>query len=95
MEGCNPINTPIESKARLLDYDGEDIVSPTIYKNLIKNLRYFTWIRPCILYGIDMVSRNIEKPTITHMKAMKKYYDTSKVVSTLCYFILTLTSLIL
>lgn len=42
MEGCNPINTPTKSKVRLLDYDGEDIVSTTIYKNLIKNLRYFT-----------------------------------------------------
>lgn len=42
MEGCNPINTPVESKIRLLDYDGEDIVSPTLYKNLNKNLRYFT-----------------------------------------------------
>lgn len=56
MEGCNPINTPVESTVRLLDYDGVDIVSSTVYKNLIKSLRYFTWIRPHILYGIDMVS---------------------------------------
>lgn len=42
MEGCNPINIPVESKVRLLDYDGVDMVSSTVNKNLIKSLRYFT-----------------------------------------------------
>jgi len=46
-------------------------VDPTIFRSLVGSLRYSTCTRPDILYGVGLVSRYMESPTITHSKAAK------------------------
>jgi hypothetical protein len=47
-------------------------VDPTIFKSLVGSLRYLTCTRPDILYGVGLVSRYMESPTMPHFKAAKR-----------------------
>jgi hypothetical protein len=48
-------------------------VDPTIFRSLVGSLRYLTCTRrPYILYGVRLVSRYMELPTITHFKVAKR-----------------------
>ncbi|KAK6156644.1 hypothetical protein DH2020_010892 [Rehmannia glutinosa] len=72
MDNCKPINTPVECGIKLSKYDGEEKVDPTLYKSLVGSLRYLTCTRPDILYATGVISRYMENPTTTHMKAAKR-----------------------
>ncbi|KAK6123269.1 hypothetical protein DH2020_042997 [Rehmannia glutinosa] len=72
MDNCKPINTPMECGIKLSKYDGEEKVDPTLYKSLVGSLRYLTCTRPDILYATGLISRYMENPTTTHMKAAKR-----------------------
>jgi chaperone required for assembly of F1-ATPase len=47
-------------------------VNPTLFKSLVRSLRYLTCIRPDILYGVGLVSRHMEASTMTHLKTAKR-----------------------
>lgn len=50
MKGCNLVNTPIESEVSLSCYDEADKINSTLYKSLVRRLRYLTCIRSDILH---------------------------------------------
>lgn len=56
MKGCNLVNTPIESEVSLSCYDEADKINSTLYKSLVRRLRYLTCIRSDILHVIGTVS---------------------------------------
>ncbi|XP_022883367.1 uncharacterized protein LOC111400170 [Olea europaea var. sylvestris] len=72
MSNCNPVNTPEECNIKLSRYDDGAKVDPTLFRSLVGSLRYLTCIRPDILFGVGLVSRCMEAPTTTHLKAAKK-----------------------
>lgn len=72
MSDCKPMNTPVECNIKLSKNDEGYLVDPTQYKSLVGSLRYLTCTRPDILYGVGLVSRFMESPTINHMKAAKR-----------------------
>ena len=45
---------------------------PHFSKSLVGSLRYLTSTRPDILFAVGVVSRFMEAPTFTHMKAVKR-----------------------
>jgi len=47
-------------------------VDSTIFRSSIENLRYLTCTKPDIFYGVGLVCRHMEAPTITHFKAAKR-----------------------
>ncbi|XP_022883572.1 uncharacterized protein LOC111400387 [Olea europaea var. sylvestris] len=70
MEDCKPLCTPIECGTKLSKNDeGEN---PTLFKSLVGSLRYLTCTRPDILFVVELISRYIETPTMTHMKVTKR-----------------------
>ncbi|XP_059638620.1 uncharacterized mitochondrial protein AtMg00810-like [Cornus florida] len=72
MEDCKLVNTPMEVGIKLSrDEDGET-VDPTFFKSLVGSLRYLTCTRLDILFVVGLVSRFMERPTITHFKAAKR-----------------------
>ncbi|GKV41705.1 hypothetical protein SLEP1_g49203 [Rubroshorea leprosula] len=71
MENCKPVSTPIACGTRLSKYD-ESPLDPSLHRSLVGNLRYLTCTRPDILYGVGLVSRYMEAPTLTHMKMTKR-----------------------
>jgi hypothetical protein len=72
MEYCNPVNILVESGIKLSHYDEGKVVDATLYRSLVGNLRYLTCTRPDITYGVDLVSRYMEEPKMTHWKTIKK-----------------------
>ncbi|XP_022871014.1 uncharacterized protein LOC111390238 [Olea europaea var. sylvestris] len=53
-------------------YDESMKVDPSLYRQLVGSLRYLTYTRPDILYGVGLVSRYIEAPTLTHLEIAKR-----------------------
>ena len=72
MDDCNPVSTPMECGAKLSKHEDGESVDPTLFKSLVGSLRYLTCTRPDILYAVGVVSRYMELPTTTHMKAAKR-----------------------
>ena len=73
MSDCKPVSTPMEVGIKLskVEEDSEN-VDPTMFKSLVGSLRYLTCTRPDILFAVGLVSRFMEKPTMSHMKAAKR-----------------------
>ena len=72
MANCKPISTPVECGAKLSKVDEREKVDPTYFKSLVGSLRYLTCTRPDILFGVGLVSRFMEEPTMTHLKTAKR-----------------------
>ncbi|WJX77089.1 hypothetical protein P8452_60430 [Trifolium repens] len=72
MDGCKPISTPMECGLKLSNFDGEEKVDAINFQSLVGSLRYLTCTRPDILYDTGFISRHMENPTITHLKAAKR-----------------------
>ena len=67
----NPVNTPMEIGIKLSRFDEGHIEDLTLFKSLVGSLRYLTCTRPDILFVVGVISRFMEAPTSTHMKAAK------------------------
>ncbi|PKU77377.1 putative mitochondrial protein [Dendrobium catenatum] len=77
MNDYKPISTPMECGGKLSKKENNEIVNPeivnpTFFKSLVGSLRYLTCTRPDILYAVGIVSRYMEVPTTTHLKAAKR-----------------------
>ncbi|XP_022895465.1 uncharacterized protein LOC111409681 [Olea europaea var. sylvestris] len=72
MEDCKPVCTPVECEIKLSKNDEGEKVNPTLFKSLVGSLRYLTCTRPDILFGVGLISRYMETPTMTHMKTAKR-----------------------
>ncbi|CAJ2640870.1 unnamed protein product [Trifolium pratense] len=72
MDDANPVSTPMECGIKLSKHEEGEIVDPSLFKSLVGSLRYLTCTRPDILYAVGVVSRYMEHPTTTHLKAAKR-----------------------
>lgn len=72
MEKCNSASTPVDCRNKLSKIDGEEKVNPTMFRRLVGKLRFLTCTRPDILYGVGVISRYMEDPTLSHMEAAKR-----------------------
>ena len=53
-------------------HDNEEKVNLTLFKSLVGSLRYLTYTRPYILFGVGLVSHYMEAATMTHLKIAKR-----------------------
>jgi hypothetical protein len=72
MEDCAKVNTRVECGVKKLKNDEGEKINSTTFKSLVKSLRYLTCTCPNIFYGVRLVSRFIETPTMTNFKALKQ-----------------------
>ena len=72
MEDYKPISTPIDCRVKLSKFEEDKVMDPTLYKSLVESLRYLTYIRPDILYGVGLLSRFLEEPKSIYWKAVKR-----------------------
>lgn len=72
MLNSKPVDTPIEVGTKLCKNDEGEKIDPTLFKSLVGCLRYLTCTRPDILFSVGIVSRYMEAPTVTHLKAAKR-----------------------
>ena len=72
MDDCKPVITPMEHGLKLSKYEGGKEVDANQYRSLIGSLRYLTNTRPDIAYSVGIVSRYMERPRESHLKAAKR-----------------------
>jgi hypothetical protein len=71
MSDCNSVATSMELGAKL-KLEGGEAVDSNNYRILISSLRYLTCTRPDISFAVDVVSRFMEDPKHSHLKAVKR-----------------------
>lgn len=72
-------------------YDISNKVDPTLFRKFVWNLRYLTYTKSDICFGVILVNHFLEAPNSIHILAAKKeFYGTSKMLLTLGYIILHL-----
>ncbi|MCI32716.1 hypothetical protein A2U01_0053930, partial [Trifolium medium] len=69
MTDCTPAITPMETNLKLEKNVDEDAVDPTLFKQIVGSLRYLCNSRPDICFAVGLISRFMEDPRQSHMKA--------------------------
>jgi hypothetical protein len=72
MEDCIRVNTPVECGVKMSKNDEGEKISSITFKSLVGSLRYLTYTRVDILFGVGLVSRFMKTPVMTHFKALKR-----------------------
>jgi hypothetical protein len=62
MTECNYVGTPVATGTKLIKEGDGKSIKPTIFKSLVRSLRYLTITRPDIVYGVGLMSRYMEEP---------------------------------
>lgn len=71
MGDCNSAKYPMEPGFGLTKDEGGVPVNATEYRSLVGSLRYLTHTRPDLGYSVGVVSRYMESPKESHLKAVK------------------------
>ncbi|MCH81362.1 copia-type polyprotein, partial [Trifolium medium] len=69
MSECTYAVTPMETNLKLEKNVDEDAVDPTLFKQIVGSLRYLCNSRPDICFAVGLISRFMEEPKQSHMKA--------------------------
>ena len=79
MSNYKLVSTLVECGVKLSKHEYRERVNQTFFKSLVGSLRQLICTRPNILFGAGLLSRNIEVPTMTHLKTTKRilHYMTS------------------
>ena len=62
MTDCNPVSTPVDTKAKLSATSGDSIADPSLYRSLAGALQYATLTRPDIAYAVQQVCLHMHDP---------------------------------
>jgi hypothetical protein len=71
MSDCARVNTLVECGVKMSKNDEEEKINSTTFKSLVRSLRYLICTRSNIIFGVGLVSRFMEIPTMTHFKELK------------------------
>lgn len=72
MLNCNPISTPVDTKAKLSAADGTPVSNPTTYRSLAGALQYLTLTRPDISYAVLQACLFMHDPRSSHFQLIKR-----------------------
>jgi hypothetical protein len=68
---CKSMNTPTETKLKLLVDTSSKLVDATLYRHIIGSLMYLTNTRPYICFVVNTLSRYLVEPRRVHIVAAK------------------------
>jgi hypothetical protein len=68
---CNPMNTPMEAKLKLLVDTSSKLIDATLYKQIIGSLMYLMNTRPDICFAVNTLSHFLVEPRHVHLVAAK------------------------
>ncbi|KAD6453846.1 hypothetical protein E3N88_08552 [Mikania micrantha] len=72
MAHVKPDSTPMNTSEKLVINDGADKVDEVNYRSAVGGLIYLTHTRPDLAYSVSLVSRFMQKPSKTHLGAVKR-----------------------
>jgi hypothetical protein len=68
---CKSMNTPMETKFKLLVDTSSELVDATLYRQIIGSLMYLTNTRPDICFAVNTLSQYLVEPRRVHLVAAK------------------------
>jgi hypothetical protein len=68
---CKSMNTPMETKLKLLVNTSSELVDSTLYRHIIGSLMYLTNTRPDICFVVNTLSQYLVEPRRVHLVAAK------------------------
>jgi hypothetical protein len=68
---CKSMNTPMETKLKLLVDTSSELVDATLHKQIIGSLMYLTNTRPDICFVVNTSSQYLVEPRRVHLVAAK------------------------
>jgi hypothetical protein len=68
---CKSMNTPMESKLKLLVDTSADLIDATLYRQIIGSLMYLTNTRPDICFAVNTLSQFLLEPRRVYLVAAK------------------------
>jgi hypothetical protein len=68
---CKSMNTPMETKLKLLVDTSSELVDATLYRQIIGSLMYLTNTRPDICFAVNTLSQFLVEPRCVHIVAAK------------------------
>jgi hypothetical protein len=68
---CKSMNTPMETKLKLLVDTLSELVDATLYRQIIGSLMYLTNTRPDICFVVNTLSQYLVEPRRVHLVAAK------------------------
>ena len=74
MSNYKLVSTPVECGVKLSKHDDRERVNQTFFKSLVRSLRYLICTRPNILFGVGLLSHNIEVPIMNHLMTAKRIF---------------------
>ena len=72
MLSYDPASSPVEVNMKLVNNEDEELVDPTLFKQIVGSLRYLCNSRPNIAYSVGIVSRFMSKLISSHLIADKR-----------------------
>lgn len=72
MRDYHPVQTPIDTKAKLSGSVGTPITDPSLYRSLAGALQYATLTHPEIAYGVQQVCLHMHDPKEPHFDLIKR-----------------------
>jgi hypothetical protein len=71
MKDCRLMSTPMITNLRKLNASEDELVDPTLYKQLIRSLMYLVNTRPDICFAMNTLSQFMVEPRRVHWVATK------------------------
>jgi hypothetical protein len=68
---CKSMNTPMETKLKLLVDTSSDLIDATLYKQIIGSLMYLTNTKPDICFTVNTLRQFLVEPRHVHLVAAK------------------------
>jgi hypothetical protein len=68
---CKSMNTPMETKLKLLVDTSSELVDATLYRQIVGSLMYLTNTRPDICFAVNTLSQYLVEPRRVHLAAAK------------------------
>jgi hypothetical protein len=68
---CKSMNTPMETKLKLLVDTSSELVDATLYRRIIRSLMYLTNTRPDTCFAMNTLSQYLVEPRRVHLVAAK------------------------
>lgn len=72
MTECKPVCSPVTAGCKLPKNDKSSSVNSTVFKQIVCSLMYLHATRPDVMFGVSMISRFMEQPTMEHLAAAKR-----------------------
>lgn len=72
LQEANSVQTPMEVNVLHHNDEGELLVDPSLYRQLVSSLNFLTITRPDLAFAVQRVSQLMQSPCLPHLAAVQR-----------------------